>query len=76
VNTVPQVTLDDFLDHGEVRVTIDNDLNRAQQSLDSLDNFGISLSKATQELEAEGVKAFAKSYSSLLDSIAAKKGSM
>ncbi len=76
VNTVPQDTLDAFLDHGDVRVTIDDDLNRAQQSIDALDNFGISLSRATQELETEGVSAFAKSFSSLLDSIAAKKRSL
>jgi len=73
VNTVPQETLDAFLDHGEVRVTIDDGLIHAQESLSALENLGISLSKATQELENEGVTAFAKSFASLLDSIAAKQ---
>ncbi len=73
VNTVPQETLDAYLDHGDVRVTIDSGLAKAQQSLAAIEKLGISLSEATQELEDEGVAAFAKSFSSLLDSIAAKQ---
>ena len=76
VNTVPQETLDAFLDHGEVRITIDDGLIHAQQSISALNNLGISLSRATQELENEGVTAFAKSFASLLDSIAEKQGNL
>lgn len=76
VNTVPQETLDAFLDHGDVRITIDDGLVQAQQSLSAMEKLGISLSKATQELEDEGVAAFTKSFSSLMDSIAAKQGNL
>jgi transaldolase len=69
VNTLPQDTLAAFLDHGEVRVAIDNEFNQADFVLQSLDDVGISLNKATTELEKEGVAKFADSYNSLLETI-------
>ena len=69
VNTVPQNTLDAFLEHGEVRLTINEGIEEARWLMDKLENLGISMKQVTQELEDEGVEAFAKSFTSLLQSV-------
>lgn len=69
VNTVPQETLDAFRDHGQAQVAIDQQVPAAFQALDDLEKFGIDLKRVTQELEDEGVKSFADSYTTLLTTI-------
>ena len=73
VNTVPQETLEFFVDHGEVRLTLEDDLDQARIALQSLADLGISMDQVTQELEDEGVAAFAKSFESLMGSIKEKR---
>jgi transaldolase len=75
VNTLPQNTLDAFIDHGEARVTIEENLDLARQSIENLETLGISMDQITQDLEKEGVEAFATSFSSLLESIDQKRQS-
>ena len=69
VNTIPPHTLEAFLDHGVVERTIDRDLESARGVLKDIADLGIDLKNVTDELEKEGVKAFADAYQSLLDSI-------
>jgi len=69
VNTIPPQTLTAFYDHGKVARTIDEDISDAEQTFQELAALGIDLKQVTQELEDEGVKAFADAYSSLLESI-------
>jgi len=69
VNTVPQQTLDAFKDHGKVELTIENNLNVAKQVLDDLESLGLSLDKATAEVEVEGVESFSKSIHAVFDTI-------
>ena len=69
VNTVPPKTLEAFWDHGVVEQTIDQDLDQAKSVFASLPGLGINLESVTAELEAEGLKAFADAYTSLLDSL-------
>ena len=73
VNTVPPATLTAFRDHGVVRVTIEEQLDDARHSLAELGTFGIDLQAACQQLQDEGVKAFADSFVSLLQSITDKE---
>jgi len=73
VNTVPPATLDAFLDHGRVETTITAGLTGAQARLAQLAEAGVDLSASTERLQAEGVAAFAKSFDTLLTSIAAKR---
>jgi transaldolase/glucose-6-phosphate isomerase len=76
VNTLPQETLEFFLDHGEVRQTLTEDLDQSRFVFESLEDIGISMEKVTQELEDEGVTAFSKSFESLMDTIEAKRKSV
>ncbi len=69
VNTVPPATLDAFRDHGTSTMTITRDLEKMQQLFVDLKAQGISMNTVTQELEDEGVKAFADAFKALLDSI-------
>jgi len=73
VNTVPPNTLAAFLDHGQVEVTIADGLEDAQRAFADLEELGLSLAKATQELEDEGVEKFSVAYASLLKTVEARR---
>ncbi len=73
VNTVPPHTLLAFLDHGLVRPTsLEEDLPAAHQVMAELESLGISMAKVTEQLEEEGVKAFADAFTTLLEAIEGK----
>jgi transaldolase/glucose-6-phosphate isomerase len=76
VNTVPPNTLEDFRDHGKVKVVITDDLEDERRALDELEALGISMQQVTQELEDEGVEAFAKAFRSLLETIGERCGTV
>ena len=67
VNTMPQSTLDAFLDHGNVKSdAITAQMESASQTLAALSALGISLAAITDALEADGVKKFEDAWISLL----------
>ncbi len=72
VNTMPPVTIEAFRDHGVVRPTLEEKLDEAHAVMDWLVEVGIDLGQVTQELQVEGVKAFADSFEALLQRIAEK----
>jgi transaldolase len=69
VNTLPDATLQAFLDHGTVDRTIDSDLDVAKATLDRIEALGISMADVAATLEAEGVASFAKSFDELLQTL-------
>jgi transaldolase/glucose-6-phosphate isomerase len=69
VNTVPPATLEAFRDHGVPEVTITRGLEESQDAINQLEAMGISMDVVTQELEEEGVKAFADAFEQLLKTI-------
>ena len=74
VNTMPTATIDAYRDHGKPRAdTIEEGLDAARRVISQLPEAGIDLRAVTQQLEDEGVKAFAKDYQKLLASIEEKK---
>lgn len=75
VNTLPQKTLDAFLDHGIVQETLTQDVKGAKDVIDALKDFGIDLNVICAKLLDEGVTAFEKSFDSLLNTIETKKKS-
>ena len=76
VNTLPPDTLEAFLDHGTVAVTIEEGLDEARAQIARLAELGIDLDKATEELQEEGVEKFSKPFESLLKSIAQKRDAL
>jgi transaldolase / glucose-6-phosphate isomerase len=69
VNTVPPQTLEAIRDHGKAEITITRGLDKAQEAIAQLEAQGISMDVMTQELEDEGVKSFAESFTQLLATI-------
>lgn len=76
VNTVPPKTLEEFIDHGTVALTLESELEEAQSQLNALPELGINLSDVTQELLDEGIENFAKPYDSLIKTITEKKAAL
>jgi transaldolase/glucose-6-phosphate isomerase len=72
VNTMPPKTIDAFRDHGAVRRTIDEDVDDARQVLEGLAGAGISLDAVTDQLQKDGVDAFARSFREIHETTAAK----
>ena len=66
VNTVPPKTMDAFRDHGVVENRLEQDLDQAQSTLDTLADLGIDLNKITAQLETDGVKSFREAFDRLL----------
>jgi transaldolase len=73
VNTVPPATLTAFLDHGTTDGTLDEHLDQARTQLQQLSDLGIDLEAINQKLQDDGVAAFAKSFDSLITSVAEKR---
>jgi transaldolase len=73
VNTVPPQTLKAFLEHGQVRLSLEENLAGARQVLDDLEVLGISMDEVTDELEHEGVTAFADAFTALLNAVEARR---
>ncbi|HEX6547185.1 MAG TPA: bifunctional transaldolase/phosoglucose isomerase [Candidatus Dormibacteraeota bacterium] len=65
VDTVPPATLAAFREHGEVRRSLDENVEAARRRLKALADLGILLDEVTEQLEVEGVDSFAKSYQAL-----------
>ena len=72
INTMPPATIDAFLDHGKVELTIEKDLDRERGYLKKLKNLGIDLDNLCQEIQDAGVKAFQDSFDKLIRSIEKK----
>lgn len=72
VNTMPDATLEAFLDHGQVSVTVTQGVAEAEQAVNSLENAGVSMSGVTARLLDDGVKAFADSFDQLMGNIEGK----
>ena len=73
VNTVPPATVDAFLDHGTVTLSLEAGLDEARDQLARLAELGIDLDAITEQLQEEGVLSFANAFDSLMEGIAAKR---
>jgi transaldolase len=72
VNTLPPETLDAFLDHGDARTSITEDIARARADLAALPGLGIELDTITIDLEREGIAAFQDAWDKLLAGVREK----
>jgi transaldolase len=72
VNTMPPETLNSFMDHGKVELTLNKGINEAISQLKELKKLGIDINKITDKLLVDGVKSFSDSFESLLGSLKEK----
>jgi transaldolase len=73
VDTMPPATIDAFRDHGVVRPSLEENLEEAKQIFVRLTQLGINMDEVTLKLQDDGVKLFADSFDTLLESISAKR---
>ena len=69
VNTMPPATLDAFRDHGKLRNSLTEDIEAAQDTMETLPKVGISMKEVTDKLTDEGVKLFADAFDKLLAAV-------
>jgi len=69
VNTMPDPTVEAFLDHGTVARTVDEGADEAAAVLDRIEALGISLQEVSETLESEGVASFVKSFDELIQTL-------
>ena len=73
VNTMPPATLQAFNDHGRVESRIRRDLPGARAVFERLTRAGVPVDALIDELEPEGVQAFAKSFDGLLATLETRR---
>jgi transaldolase len=76
VNTMPQVTLDAFRDHGRVASTLEEGIDDAREHVRRLAEAGIDLREVTDELQVQGVDLFVDSFRKVSDTLAKKAADM
>ena len=69
VNTIPPATFDAFRDHGKLRPSLTENIEGAQETMDSLPKAGISMKEVTDKLTKDGVKLFADAFDQLLTAV-------
>jgi transaldolase/glucose-6-phosphate isomerase len=69
VDTIPPATYDAFRDHGRPRPSLEEDLEDAAHTMDSLAEVGISMTEVTDQLLAEGVQIFVDAFGKLLGAV-------
>jgi transaldolase len=73
VDTMPLETIENFRDHGKVRLSIEDNIDQAYAVLEALEQIGIHYDQVTQQLQDEGVQKFADSFHKLFEGIDSKK---
>ena len=72
INTLPVEALIAYRDHGRPADRLRDGLDRAHIQMQYLADLGIQIDQVTQQLEAEGVQKFIKSYDQLLQRLVEK----
>jgi transaldolase len=72
INTMPEATLLDFADHGEVAELLPADGGDAETILARFAQAGVNVDSLAAQLQQQGADAFVESWNDLLERIAAK----
>ena len=73
INTMPPATIDATRDHGEVRRTVDQQVEQARDVIARLEKAGVSMKDVTDKLLVEGLASFQKSFDSLISGLERKR---
>ena len=72
VNTLPDATLDAFVDHGTVARRVDADVDQSEAVWAALSDVGVDMDDVAAQLEREGVASFATAFDELIETLEAK----
>ena len=73
VDTVPPQTFNAFRDHGRPRLSLEENIRDAEQTMQELAAVGVNFKKITDELSKDGVKLFVESFQKLLNVIESRR---
>ena len=74
ITTVPPATLDAFRDHGTVKTgSLESAAEADDATLAGAARLGLNLFALTEQLQSDGIAAFARSYEQLLDALDQKR---
>ncbi len=69
VNTLPQATMEAFLDHGRAVASVDKNVDAAVRHIETLRTKGVDVDKICQEIQDEGLVLFQKSFDKLIEGL-------
>lgn len=69
INTMPLETINAYRDHGDPKLTLENDSSHASWVMQQLPKLGLDIDQITQQLEDEGVEKFNKPFDKLLKAL-------
>jgi transaldolase len=72
VNTIPLETLNAYRDHGEPKLTLEEDVKEAEWVMEQLPELGINIDTMTQQLVDEGVRKFNEPFDKLMATLTKK----
>jgi transaldolase len=72
VNTLPEVTIEAFRDHGTLARRVDADVDEAARIWHELTVVGVDLDDVGDKLERDGVTSFEKSFDELIEALEQK----
>ncbi|MBN1678705.1 MAG: bifunctional transaldolase/phosoglucose isomerase [Anaerolineae bacterium] len=73
VNTLPPDTIGAFYDHGTVALTLEDDIDTAQDIFDKLSEVGVQMDMVARQLQSDGVDSFANDFKRLLEVVEGKR---
>jgi transaldolase len=73
VNTLPMATLEAYRDHGRPAATVAASFDEDEALLEEIAGMGIDLDGVTDELQVEGVAAFADAFDQLIAALEGKR---
>ncbi|MFQ5993337.1 MAG: bifunctional transaldolase/phosoglucose isomerase, partial [Nitrospiraceae bacterium] len=69
VNTMPPATLEAFRDHGRLRASLVDDVEGAQDTMDTMEQVGLSMKEVTDKLLEDALRLFSDPFDKLLAAI-------
>ena len=73
ITTIPPATIDAFRDHGRVRVTLGTEEEEVEAVLATAAALGVDVHAITEQLQADGIAAFASSFDQLVATVGEKR---
>lgn len=73
INTMPPSTIEAFRDHGHPRASLEEDIESAHDTMETLERLGISMKEVTDNLIMDGVRLFAEAFDKLLNAVETKR---
>ncbi len=69
VNTIPLQTLEAYRDHGRGRLSLEEEIEEARDTMEVLEQVGIPMQEVTDQLLKEAVRLFADAFDQLLNAL-------